>query len=110
MNKVLLILFFSILSINARELVEHTVRGGIPNFVAKLEAGKKVKIVYLGGSITSQPGYRVLSGKWFQKKYPKSQVEEISAAIGGTGAELGTFRLGHDALRHKLTFSLLNLL
>ncbi len=84
-----------------RDAVECSPRGGLPNFFAKLKAGKDVKIAYLGGSITCQNGWRVLSKQWFQKNFPKAKVSEIHAAIGGTGSNLGVFRLEHDALQFK---------
>ena len=76
-------------------------RGGMPNVLAKLRAGKDVAIGYLGGSITAQAGWRVMTLKWFQKAYPKAKVREINAAIGGTPSGLGVFRLQQDVLRHK---------
>jgi len=84
-----------------REAVEVVPRKGLPNFKAKLDAGKNVRIAYLGGSITAAPGWRVLSRDWFQEKYPQAKVDEIHAAIGGTGSDLGVFRLQNDALQHK---------
>lgn len=100
------ILVFILLSfcLNAQELVdavECRPRGGIPNFIKKINAGETVKIGYLGGSITAQPGYRVHSRKWFQEKYPNAKIEEINAAIGGTGSELGVFRVDYDVLQYK---------
>jgi hypothetical protein len=44
-----------------REAVECHPRSGLPNFRTKVEAGKTVKIAYLGGSITAAPGWRVQS-------------------------------------------------
>ncbi|MBL4701980.1 MAG: SGNH/GDSL hydrolase family protein [Phycisphaeraceae bacterium] len=84
-----------------RDAVECTARGGLPNFFAKLEKGQSVTIAYLGGSITAQPGWRVLSQKWFAKQYPKVKIKGIHAAIGGTGSSLGVYRLKRDALAHK---------
>jgi hypothetical protein len=84
-----------------RDLVECTPRNGLPNFFAKLEKGEKVTIAYLGGSITAQPGYRVLSEKWFEEQYPKADIKGIHAAIGGTGSNLGVFRLQKDVLDHN---------
>jgi hypothetical protein len=80
---------------------ECAVRSGLPNFAAKLKAGKNIKIGYLGGSITAQGGWRVLSRKWFQEQYPDAKVSEINAAIGGTGSNLGVFRAKHDVLDAK---------
>ena len=84
-----------------RDAVEFHPRGGIPNVLAKLNEGKEVHIAYLGGSITAAPGWRVKTLKWFQDQYPKAKVSEINAAIGGTGSDLGVYRVEFDALRHK---------
>ncbi len=83
------------------DAVECHARAGLPNLFAKLEAGKEMHIAYLGGSITAQAGWRVKTLKWFQDQYPKAKVTEINAAIGGTGSDLGVFRLQHDVLRLK---------
>ena len=82
-------------------LDECRVRGGLPNFFASLEAGREVRIGYLGGSITDAEGWRVLSRKWFAEQYPKAKVTEIRATICGTGAELGACRLGRDVLHEN---------
>jgi len=76
-------------------------RGGMPNVLAKLAGGKEVAVAYLGGSITAQAGWRVMTLKWFRETYPKAKVREINAAIGGTPSGLGVFRLEQDVLRHK---------
>ncbi|MDT8300872.1 MAG: GDSL-type esterase/lipase family protein [Sedimentisphaerales bacterium] len=84
-----------------RDAKEFRVREGLGNIFGKLEAGKEVRIGYLGGSITAQAGWRPKTLKWFQEQYPNARISEINAAIGGTGSDLGVFRLGHDVLRHK---------
>ncbi len=84
-----------------RDSVEFTQRDGLPNFFRKLEAGQKVTIAYLGGSITAQAGWRVQSLDWFQEQYPQAELEGVHAAIGGTGSELGVFRMQEDALDQK---------
>lgn len=81
--------------------VENHVREGLPNFFSKLQKGGAVKIAYLGGSITAQEGWRPKTLKWFQQQFPKAQVSQINAAIGGTGSDLGVFRLQQDVLRHQ---------
>jgi hypothetical protein len=82
-------------------LVECSPRDGLPNVFARLERGGPVRIAYLGGSITAQDGWRVKTLKWFQQQYPQAAVSEINAAIGGTGSDLGVFRLRQDVLVHK---------
>jgi len=75
-------------------------REGLPNVLAKLQAGGAVRIAYLGGSITEAAGWRVLSREWLAKQYPKATVTEIGAAISGTGAEFGSCRLQRHVLDH----------
>jgi len=81
--------------------VEFNPRGGLPNFLAKLKAGQPVKVGYLGGSITAQKGWRVKSLAWLQDRYPSAKLTEINAAIGGTGSDLGVFRIERDVLQAK---------
>ncbi|NBV85603.1 MAG: SGNH/GDSL hydrolase family protein [Verrucomicrobia bacterium] len=82
----------------ARSAVECTPRNGLPNFLAKASAGGELKVAYLGGSITAQPGYRVKTLAHLSSLYPKAKFREVNAAIGGTGSDLGAFRLQHDVL------------
>lgn len=84
-----------------RDAVECNPRHGLPNFLAKVQAGDQVKVAYLGGSITAAPGWRIQSRMWLQKQYPQAKFEEIHAAIGGTGSDLGVFRLQRDVLEHQ---------
>ena len=76
-------------------------RDGLGNVLGKLTAGKEVRIAYLGGSITAASGWRVKSLAWLAEQFPEAMLSEINAAIGGTGSDLGVFRVQRDALRHK---------
>ena len=76
-------------------------RDGLGNVLAKLRDGQSVNIGYLGGSITAAAGWRVKTREWFSREFPQAQVNEIHAAIGGTGSDLGVFRVERDALVHK---------
>ncbi len=87
--------------VTVKESTPYTVRGGLPNFYAKLNQGKEVKIVYFGGSITEQNGWRVQSAAELQKQFPKAKISSVNAAIGGTGSNLGAFRLQQDALSKR---------
>lgn len=81
---------------------ECRLRAGLPNFFAKATtAGAEVKVGYLGGSITAQPGWRPKTLAHFQKTFPTAKFSEINAAIGGTGSDLGVFRLQQDVLDAK---------
>ncbi len=76
-------------------------RDGLGNVLQKLQRGQPISIAYLGGSITAAAGWRVKTRDWFAREYPPAVVTEIHAAIGGTGSDLGVYRLQHDALRHN---------
>lgn len=76
-------------------------RSGCPALFAKLKKGTPVTIVYFGGSITNHPGYRIYSEKWFKEQYPKSKITAINAGIGGTGSDLGVFRIDDDVIKYN---------
>lgn len=80
------------------EAVECRERGGLPNVLAKLEAGQATRIAYVGGSLTEAPGWRVQTYESFQRQYPDAGMQMISAGIGGTGSDLGVYRLAKDVL------------
>lgn len=84
-----------------RDSVPFTARGGLPNFAAKANAGKPVTVVYFGGSITEQNGWRLQSAELLKELLPNARIKAVNAAIGGTGSDLGAFRLNYDVLRHK---------
>ncbi len=77
-------------------------RAGLPFFFEKVKAGKSVTVGYLGGSITEAgKGWREQSLTWMQQKYPRAQFREINAGIGGTGSDLGVFRVQTQVLDRK---------
>jgi lysophospholipase L1-like esterase len=84
-----------------KPFVEFRARGGFPNFFTKIYHGDTIKMAYLGGSITAQDGWRVLSLEWFKKRFPGAAFSEINAAIGGTGSDFGAFRLKDHVLKFK---------
>jgi hypothetical protein len=82
--------------------IECTPRSGLANVFAKLNAkDAEVRIAYLGGSITAQEGWRPKTLAYFQKTYANAEVTQINAAIGGTGSDLGVYRVKQDVLDHK---------
>lgn len=84
------------------QLKEFRKRGGLPNFYNKIKNTREVKVAYLGGSITeAREGWRTLTYNWLRVNYPETIFTEITAAIGGTGSNLGVSRVEHDVLQHK---------
>ena len=74
---------------------EVRVRAGVGHFMEKVKAGKEVTVAYLGGSITAMDGWRNLTTDWLRTTYPQAKFKEIHASIGGTGSNLGVFRVAH---------------
>lgn len=87
---------------NSGALVESHVRGGLPNFFHKIQSGQEVRIAYIGGSITeARDGWRDLTFNWFRVTYPHTPFRQIDATIGGTGSDLGVFRMDRDVLSQQ---------
>ena len=84
-----------------RPAIECNVRKGLPNVFQKWWMGREVRVAYLGGSITAQNGWRPKTLAWFNQQHPNSTTIEINAAIGGTGSDLGVFRVKQDVLDRK---------
>lgn len=84
-------------------------RDGIPRTWEKLANDKKLTIAYFGGSITEGAGasdqektsWRALTTQWFRDQFPQATITAINAALGGTGSDLGAFRLQSEALIYK---------
>ena len=91
-------LIFLAARLSAAEAVECHARAGLPNFLAKAAGTGDVRVAYLGGSITAAPGWRPKTLDLFRRAFPAARFAEINAAIGGTGSDLGVFRLRHDVL------------
>lgn len=77
------------------------IRNGMANVFNKLKSESEVTIAYLGGSITNHEGYRKYNQEWFESEYPNTKINFINAGIGGTGAELGVFRIDDDVLKYN---------
>ena len=80
---------------------ELRVREGLPNFFKKLQAGEDVKVGYIGGSITNGGMWRDKSIDWLKREYPKANITQINAAIGGKGPDFGACRIQEHLLVHN---------
>ena len=82
--------------------------GTFADFDRRATKGDALTVAFLGGSLTwganaSDPqktSYRALVGKRLREKYPLARFTFVDAAIGGTGAQLGVFRLQRDVLSY----------
>ncbi len=82
-----------------------------PDFAAfdrRAQAGERLNVVFFGASLTwganasdpVQTSYRGQTARKFEAAYPNAHFRFFDAAIGGTGSQLGVFRLDRDVLRH----------
>jgi lysophospholipase L1-like esterase len=79
------------------------------DFARRAVAGDRLTVAFLGGSLTwgahaSDPNhtsYRGLICHRLEETYPHAHFRFVDAAIGGTGAQLGAFRLQRDVLDKK---------
>jgi hypothetical protein len=77
-------------------------RAGLPNVFHKIAHQRQVRIGYIGGSITeAREGWRDLSFSWFRLTFPLTAFYQTDATIGGTGSDLGVFRIERDLLVHN---------
>ena len=78
-------------------------------FDRRARAGESLTVVFFGASLTwganatdqMTTSYRARMAERFQAAYPKARFRFYDAAIGGTGSQLGVFRLDRDVLRRK---------
>lgn len=78
-------------------------------FDQRAKAGEHLNVVFFGASLTwgsnaTDPllsSYRARVSQQMTAAYPKAHFTFWDAAIGGTGSQLGVFRLDRDVLRHK---------
>lgn len=75
-------------------------RRNLVTFFGKCRAGGPVTVAYLGGSITAQEGWRPFTTRWLGQQFPGLKINEVNAAIGGTGSGLGVFRLEKHVLQY----------
>lgn len=79
------------------------------DFDQRAKAGERLTVVFFGASLTwganaSDPAntsYRADVANYLDAAYPQAHFKYYDAAIGGTGSQLGVFRLDRDVLRRK---------
>ncbi len=83
-------------------------RARLKALMKRAEAGEKLTIANLGGSITAGSHaetkdlcWASLQAKWWRDSFPKSEFTHINAGIGATGSMIGMCRLDRDILSKK---------
>jgi len=78
-------------------------------FDRRAKAGERLNVVFFGASLTwganatdpNLTSYRGCMAGLLEERYPNAHLKSHDAAIGGTGSQLGVFRLERDVLRRK---------
>jgi lysophospholipase L1-like esterase len=78
-------------------------------FNRRAQDGERLNVVFFGASLTwganaSDPmltSYRANVANYLAERYPKAHFRFWDAAIGGTGSQLGVFRVERDVLNRK---------
>lgn len=78
----------------------HVHRNQLKNSFLKFKVEKKGRIVFLGGSITHNPGWRDSVCNYLQRKFPKTEFDFINAGIPSMGSTPGAFRFERDVLKN----------
>ena len=79
-------------------------QGRLAKVFKKAQAGEKITVAYLGGSITqgSSAGdkhcYARLTTDWLMEQFPDAEIEYVRAGIGATGSYIGIHRANRDVL------------
>jgi len=76
----------------------HTHRGSLQNSFLKFEKEKQARVVFLGGSITHNPGWRDSVCNYLQQRFPETEFDFINAGIPSMGSTPGAFRFSRDVL------------
>ncbi len=82
---------------------------GFPRFDRRAKAGERLSVVFFGASLTwganatdpVETSYRAVVRNLLADRYPSARFHCHDAAIGGTGSQLGAFRLERDVLAWK---------
>ena len=78
------------------------------DFDRRARAGETLTVVFFGASLTwganatdpQRTSYRARIGERLEQTYPAAHLHFVDAAIGGTGSQLGVFRLERDVIAH----------
>ena len=84
-------------------------RNTLANTYSKLTTGKKLNVVYFGGSVTVGYGasnqdtksWRALIGQWLKDSFPNAEVTNLNRGTGESGTYLGSYRFQRDVVEAK---------
>lgn len=78
----------------------HHYRENLNNSFVKFTTEKSGRVVFLGGSITHNGGWRDSVCQYLQLKFPETEFDFINAGIPSMGSTPGAFRFSRDVLKN----------
>ncbi len=99
----LLTLIFAVNSTFAQKLNSKDyfiLRSGLSRSFQKFQTENKGRVVFLGGSITFNNGWRDSVSRYIQQKFPDTEFDFINAGIPSMGSTPGAFRFDRDVLKN----------
>ena len=85
-------------SVQPRNREYFELRNGLANCQTSFVRNGKGRVVFLGGSITYNGGWRDEIMRYLKQRFPKTEFEFIAAGIPSVGSNGHAFRLQRDAL------------
>lgn len=99
----IILLSFLITTANSQTLDPtqyHTHRESLSQAFKKFQEQKQGRIVFLGGSITYNGGWRDSVCNWLQTRFPDTEFDFMNAGIPSMGSTPGAFRFERDVLKN----------
>lgn len=72
--------------------------GHLSNTLYRIKKEKMVNVVFYGGSITHNPGWRELVMHYLEEQFPETKFNFLNAGIPSLGSLPHAFRIHHDLL------------
>ena len=109
MFKPALLVAIAALTTTALIAADNLTGGSFADLDRRGKAGEPLTVVFFGASLTwganatdqAHTSYRAVVADLLAKRYPKAPIRCHDAAIGGTGSQLGIFRVERDVLSRK---------
>ncbi|MBE9601464.1 SGNH/GDSL hydrolase family protein [Pedobacter sp. MC2016-24] len=72
--------------------------GNLSNTLYRIKKERNINVVFYGGSITHNPGWRDQVMDYLQKQFPETRFNFLNAGIPSLGSLPHAFRIHHDVL------------
>ena len=76
-----------------------SLRDGLNNSRVRFEREKRGRVAFLGGSITAMQGWRELTCKALERRFPQTKFDFVDAGIPSVDSTGDAFRFSQDVLR-----------